>query len=257
MKKELHILILEDEQRAGEKLLGMAREHAPEATIVWERSVAGGIAFLQRHENVDLILSDIQLLDGDAFSIYETVKPKCPIIFCTAYDQYAMNAFKTNGIGYLLKPYTKEQFDEAWAKYERLFEQKEGISDQVMAALQSALTQRPQSYKSTFAVKKKDGVFLLKVEEVAYFQAQGDFVLAIDTKQGRHAINQSLSQIEAELDPSQFYQINRSEIVNAEHILKFNVYIKNRLAITLAQPNTTLHTSNNRGPAFRQWIENR
>ena len=145
--------------------------------------------------------------------------------------------------------------EEAWEKYQLLFSRKEGLSDQVVAALKTALEQPREQYKNSFAIKKKDGIFLLKVEEISYFQAQGDFVLAIDTKQGRHAINQSLAQVEQALNPKQFFQISRSEIVNVDQVLKFNAYIKNRVAITLSQPNTTLYTSNNRGPAFRQWIE--
>ncbi|MEE9362727.1 MAG: LytTR family DNA-binding domain-containing protein [Cellulophaga sp.] len=113
-----------------------------------------------------------------------------------------------------------------------------------------------ENYKKTFLVKKRDGVSILKIDNICYFQAQGDFVLAIDFNDRKHILNESLTQIEHLLNPSNFFRINRSEIISRISILKYNQYIKNRLALTLTDLKITLYTSNSRTPEFRNWIEN-
>ncbi|MCE7993481.1 MAG: response regulator transcription factor [Roseivirga sp.] len=256
--KDLKILVLEDEQRAGEKLLDLIDEMAGDALTDWKRSVAEGIDYLKTHQP-DLIFSDIELLDGSSFEIYDRIKPRCPIIFCTAYDKFYLEAFNTNGIAYLLKPYTREQVMEAWQKYQLLFEQNIAPEPAISPALLrefKTLINREQQYKRTFTVKKRDGVFLLKVDEIAYFQAQGDFVVGIDRLGKKHILNYSLSAIEEAIDPKQFFRINRSEIVNIDSILKYDAYTKNRLVITLGRPAVNLYTTNSRTPEFRSWVEN-
>lgn len=264
MNNQLNILLLEDEQRAGQKLMDLIKEVQPLSNVSWERTVADGMKFLETTDSLDLIFSDIELLDGNAFQIYERIRPTCPIIFCTAYDRYYTNAFNANGIAYLLKPYSKEMFLQAWEKYKLLFGDKNQtispptpsvLSAELLSKMQSLMEGQQKNYKSTFSVKKPEGVFLLKTENVAYFQAQGDFVLAFDNKNNKHIINYSLSKIEGYINPKRFFRINRSEIVNINSILKYNSYTKNRLAISLSQPNTVLYTTNSRTPDFRNWIE--
>ncbi len=256
--KPMNILVLEDEQRAGEKLLDIIAQIVPEARVDWKRSVAEGVDFLKSGQP-DIIFSDIELLDGNAFQVYDEVKPRCPIIFCTAYDKFYVEAFNTNGIAYLLKPYTREQVMEAWEKYRLLFEKETmtepAISPSLLNEFKSLLN-REQQYKRTFTVKKRDGVFLLKADEVAYFQAQGDFVEGIDRLGKKHILNYSLTAIEEAIDPRQFFRINRSEIVNMDSILKYDAYTKNRLVITLGRPAINLYTTNSRTPEFRSWVEN-
>ena len=109
--------------------------------------------------------------------------------------------------------------------------------------------------KATFSVKKRDGVILLKVEQVIYFKAQGDFVLAIDRNSRKHIINDSLRNIVSQLSEKEFFQINRGEIVNFNYIEKYDAYIKNRLGIKILNSAETLYTSNSRTPSFRTWIE--
>lgn len=258
MEKQRNILIIEDEQRAGEKLIGLIENVDANSKVNWMRSVQDSVDFLRREsKNIDIILSDIELLDGNSFQIFERITPNCPIIFCTAYDQFYVDAFKTNGIAYLLKPYTKEQFLEAWKKYLALFEKDSSytISHDLIANVRSLISKQDRQYKNTFTVKKRSGVYLLKVDDVAYFQAQGDFVLAIDRDNTKHILNYSLAAIEELIDPKKFFQINRSEIVNFDCIVKYSPYTKNRLAITLSTPAIDLYTSNSRTPDFRIWIE--
>ena len=255
--KSMKILVLEDEQRAGEKLLDIIAQTVSNATVDWKRSVVEGVNYLKSN-SPDVIFSDIELLDGNAFEIYDQVKPQCPIIFCTAYDRFYVEAFNTNGIAYLLKPYTREHVAEAWEKYQLLFEKETKADASISPSLLSefkSLLNREQHYKRTFTVKKRDGVFLLKVDEVAYFKAQGDFVEGIDRLGKKHILNYSLTAIEEAIDPRQFFRINRSEIVNIDSILKYDAYTKNRLIITLGRPAVNLYTTNSRTPEFRSWVE--
>lgn len=109
--------------------------------------------------------------------------------------------------------------------------------------------------RCTFSVRKRDGVFLLKIEDIIYFQAQGDFVLAIDKDSRKHMLNDSLRNISSQVCRKEFFQINRSEIVNFNYIEKYDAYIKNRLGIKIVNSPETLYTSNSRTPNFRNWIE--
>ncbi len=257
MNSDLEILVLEDEQRAGEKLIDLIEKVCPSGKVVWKRSVEDGISYLTQNSGLDLIFSDIELLDGNAFNIYESIRPKCPIIFCTAYNKYFVEAFQTNGIAYILKPYTEDQFNKAWEKYLLLFDSKneKSVSEDVMQQIKTLVEQPSKSYKNRFTVKKNNGVFLLNIANVSYFQAQGDFVLAFDKKGSKHILNQSLSSIDDAIDPKKFFRINRSEIINIDVIVKFDAYTKNRLAISLAEPAPKLYTSNSRSPEFRSWLE--
>ena len=257
MDKALNILVLEDEQGAGEKLIDMIRSEAPHAKLEWKRSILEGRIFIQEHPELDLIYSDIELLDGNVFSLFEEITPACPLIFCTAYNQYFLDAFRTNGIAYLLKPYSREQFGESWQKYQQLFGKKEAKADfhESIEQLKTALSQQQKNYKSTFTVKKKEGVFILRVEEVLFFQSQGDFVLAIDQAGKKHILNHTLQKLEDLLDPYAFFRINRSEILPFASIQHFSPYTKNRLAINLRGSQEVLYTSNSRSPKFREWVE--
>lgn len=256
----MNILIIEDEQRAGEKLQDLVSKHIKSIEyITWLRSVEDSLVHLKNGEAPDLIFSDIELLDGSSFEIYQQVTPPCPIIFCTAYNQYFLEAFKTNGIAYLLKPFTEDEFLEALEKYQSLFKTKEpnpsAVNNALLKQLQGLVQQTPKRFKQTFTVKKPTGVFLLSVQDVTYFQAQGDFVFAFDNKGQKHILNHSLAHIEEQVDPEYFFRINRSELLHFHAIEKYYAYIKNRLEVSLKDGQTTLYTSNSRTAEFRSWIE--
>ncbi len=243
------ILILEDERPAATRLLAMVRKRYPEASLTWYRSAAEARPDLSEHRRFDLILSDIELLDGPVFPLFREFEPACPIIFCTAYDHYYVEAFLTTGIAYLLKPYSKEAVEAAFAKFERLFG-----ADPSNEALHTFLRKQ---YKNSYAVKHHAGTYLLPVETITCFRAQGDFVEAYDQAGKRHFLNTTLRQIGQEVDPRQFYRINRSEILAFSAIDHVTPHTKNRLAILLTDGQTVLYTSNARSPGFRAWLEGR
>lgn len=112
-----------------------------------------------------------------------------------------------------------------------------------------------RSFKKTLVVKKRNGIFILKVEDILYFQAQGDFVFAFDNSNNKHIVNESLKTIREQVSEDLFFQINRSELVNFNYIAKFNSFTKNRLEISLSNSNSLVYTSNSRTPEFRLWVE--
>lgn len=254
----MNILILEDEIPAYHKLVDMIHTRMPNANVLgWARSIAEANLLLKKGETLDLIFSDIELLDGHSFQVFETHKTACPIIFCTAFDQFLLKAFQGNGIAYLLKPYSIEDFNEAIEKYKTLFtkEKKNGISSAVMEELRTVLHQDRHAYKSRFTVKKRDGIKLLDTADIVYFEANGDFCMAIDHKGAKHALSFTLGDVARKLNPKQFFRLNRSQIVHIAFIEKVEAYSKNKLSVQLKTKSNNLMTSGSRTAEFRAWLE--
>lgn len=239
-----YILILEDEQQAGEKLHRYVQRAFPQATVRWERSVRAARKVLRASTAPDLIVSDIELLDGSVFALFAETPAPCPIIFCSAYDAYLLQAFQTNGIGFILKPYAWDDFRAAIEKYHRLFPAE--LSQQIEA--------ERRGVKTKIEVRHKGKTHLLDLHTVRLFRARGDFVLAWDSGGRQYVINDSLKNVASILDPRQFFRINRSEIIAFSAIAHFAPHTKNRLAITLTDTEETVYTSNSRTPAFRTWL---
>ncbi|MEL6865415.1 MAG: LytTR family DNA-binding domain-containing protein [Bacteroidota bacterium] len=255
----MNILIFEDEIPAHEKLLGFIHAEIEEAQIIgWARSIQEARLLLQRKQQPDLIFSDIELLDGVSFKVFEEIKVTCPIIFCTAFDQYVLQAFKTNGIAYLLKPYNLDNFREAFDKYRLLFnkqEEQQQLDDQVLKELKDLLHASEKSYKQRFIIKKKEGIKLIETREIMCFEANGDFCFAYDAKGHKHVINQGLSQVEEKINPGKFFRINRSQIINIDFVEKIEPHFKNKLSVKMNHLPETLLTSANKTPEFRKWLE--
>lgn len=254
----MQILILEDELPAYHKLIGFIQSEIPESTIQWARSVEEAKLLLEKGKAPTLIFSDIELLDGVSFEVFEEVKVDCPIIFCTGFDQYVLKAFQTNGIAYLLKPYTLENFQEAYAKYKMLFVKEEvekTIDQRVIKELKAILHNDKKAYKQRFTFKKKDGIMIIDTKDIACFEANGDFSMAVDEKGYRHPINFTLTDLEEKVDPTLFYRINRSQIINVNFIEKIESHFKNRLSVKMTYGGEPMISSSGKTPDFRKWLD--
>ncbi|MBX0291191.1 LytTR family DNA-binding domain-containing protein [Hymenobacter sp. HSC-4F20] len=260
----MNILILEDEEVAARQTLQFLEQaglvsSAPPVL----RSVKKALVWLQSNPMPELILSDIELLDGNVFSLYEQFRVTCPIIFTTAYDQFLLPAFRGNGIAYLLKPYTYEQFREALHKYHLLRENfvpavpaTPGLSPEVVRELSLALRQTTQpQYKQRFSVRMRNGLYVLQVEDVAYVQADEGVTFAVDVAGNRFPLTGTLTELERQLDPTRFGRLNRSELVNIAFVEKVEPYFNNRLVVKLRGSEVTLTTSAAQTPEFRRWLE--
>jgi DNA-binding LytR/AlgR family response regulator len=254
----IKVLIIEDEIPARKKLKRFINELETTIDIVEEiDTVEAAIDFLKNKE-VDLIFSDIELLDGNAFEIYKTIPVNCPIIFTTAYDQFWMNAFESNGIEYLLKPFSKERFQKAWNKFVllRKIPSQENI---LLSKLQQLLDNNLPAiqFKKRFTVNAHQGIYFLDIESITFFEANEGVVFAFDNSGKKHLINETtLKDVEAQLSPLDFFRINRSELINKKHLEKIERYNKNTLAVKLKGQERYLKTSQNTTAAFREWIKN-
>ena len=253
----MNILILEDEIPAYKKLVSYLENSFDENTHHdWARSNKDGKALLLEN-SYDLIISDIQLLDGISFDLFNEVDFDCPIIFCSAYDDYLFQAFDTNGIAYILKPYTQSDLNKAIEKYEALFKQGNYnmLNSATLSALKLALKDEDISYKKRFVIKKAKGIQLLTVLDIALIEASGDFCIATDASKNRHTISQTISSIYNQVNPKKFFRINRSELVNIDYIENIESYFKNRLLITVKGVKEKVMTSSSNTAEFRKWLE--
>lgn len=252
------LLILEDEIPAYQKLLSHLKTFFDdEITSHWARSIAEGKTLLASN-SYDLILSDIKLLDGISFDLFNEVEVTCPIIFCSAYDDYLFQAFNTNGIAYILKPYTNADFKKALEKYQSLFKQGEydsKLSSDTFNALKLALKEDQNNYKKRFVIKRSNGIQLLNTSDISMIEASGDFCIATDQEGKRHPISQTIGSIVQQLPPKKFFKINRSEIVHIEFIEQIESHFKNRLLITVKGCKEKAMTSTSTTSDFRKWLE--
>lgn len=254
----MNILILEDEIPAYQKLQKCLNSFFDEKiTQDWARSISDGEKLLKEN-SYNFILSDIQLLDGISFDLFDKIEIDCPIIFCSAHDEYLFQAFNTNGIAYILKPYSQEDFNKAIQKYQSLFKQGNynSLDSTTINALKSALQEENTNYKKRFVIKKTTGIHLLNAEDIALITASGDFCLIIDNLGKRHTISQNLGNTLQQLNPKKFFKINRSEIVNIDFIDKIESHFKNRLLISIKNYQEKVMTSTATTSDFRKWLEN-
>lgn len=250
----MNIIIIEDESRAANRLERMLLEIQPDINVVAKiETVEESIAFLETATNLDLIFSDIQLADGLCFEIYEKVKVSCPIIFTTAFDQYAIKAFKTNGIGYLLKPVDEDELKKAITKAKSLT--KNTALDEIML-LANTLKGQTKSYKSRFMVKIGDKINSITTEEILTFYSleKSTFIL---TKAGRkYIVDYSLEYLEGILDPNVFYRINRKYIISIDACKNIISYSNSRLRIQLdALKDEDVIVSRERVQQFKSWLD--
>lgn len=253
----IKILILEDEIPARKKLKRFLSELDVQIKIVAEiDTVAMGVSFM-RNNSVDLIFSDIELLDGNSFEIFDQVSILCPIIFTTAYDQFWMNAFESNGVDYLLKPFSQERFQKSWDKFLKLrnstFEDLNAIANLTKIIQNNFLEKQ---YKKRFIINTSHKIYFLETENILLFEAKDGVVIAYDNKHKKHLLTEStLKEIEEQINPVNFFRINRSELIHKTYIEKIERYDKNTLSIKLIGHETYLKTSQSNTALFREWIE--
>lgn len=264
----MQVVLIEDEEWAARQTTSLLLDHAPTAQVVAVlKSVETALAWFADHPMPDLIFSDIELLDGNVFGLYTRFTITCPIIFTTAYDQFLLQAFQTNGIAYLLKPFDAAQFNLALDKYTALhanFTQvgagapaplTSGLSETVVQELSWALQHNSRSYKRRFSVRKRNSLYILAVDDVMYLQADEGVVFAIDKQAARFPLTGTLTELEEQLDPTQFFRINRSELVNIQYVDRVEAYSKNRLAVKMKNNGLELISSTSHTPEFRKWLD--
>ena len=251
----MNCVIIEDEKPAAEKLLSLlALGEQPVFVEVVLGSVKEAISWLQEHPAPELIFMDIELSDGLSFKIFEEINVECPVIFTTAYDEYWQEAFEHNSIDYLLKPVKPEKLEAALNKYQKLKQHFTGYK--ALASWPSQSTQTSQSgYKKRFLVKRGTDYISIKTEEVAYFYATHKLVCMVDSSGQKFIMDQSLADIEAQVDPTSFYRVNRKYLVNMSAIKRIKAYPKSKLLLEISPLVTEdIIISQENAAAFKQWM---
>lgn len=229
----LKVLIIEDETPAAEKLERYLQKYSAGIKILDKlTSVEEATTWLRAHqEDVDVIFMDIQLKDGQSFQIFRNVKIIKPVIFITAYDEYALDAFKVNGVDYLLKPVTFTDLSSSLQKLESLGEQlrwNDAKAEKVVAVFD----QPAKAFKNRFMVKLGDHIKSITSDQISIFFADGRDVYLITNQLRKFIIDYTLESLEEIVDPKVFFRTNRSYIVNIAAIQDVVVYSNSRLKIT-------------------------
>lgn len=250
----MNILIIEDEKLASDKLEKALLEVEPKANILATlQTVSASVEWLSANPHPDLIFTDVRLLDGLCFDIFEQVKIEKPVVFTTAYDHFALRAFQVNSLDYLLKPVVKDKLKLTIEKYKTLASKNAPIDYQEVVKL---LKNPSTEYKSRFMVRLGQKIVALSADKIAYFFSENKltFIVAKDGK--RYPIDQPLEELVDLLDPKMFFRINRQYIVTFESIGEIHPYFKGRISLIL-NPKTDEEViiSAERTPEFKKWID--
>jgi len=254
----MKIGIIEDEPIAAKRLTSLLKEIDPMIEIDFiVDSISSVVQKFTNESAIDLLFSDIELLDGNVFSAFEKVDIPCPIIFTTAYDHFLMEAFNSKGIGYLLKPFEKSALAAALNKFHQLKDRFSPIQADILSLLQSSLSDNTkQSFKSRFTIKRHDGIELLKVENISYFRLELSGLQAFDNQSKSYPLSDdNLSKLELQLNPQHFFRLNRHEMVAIDAIEKITPLGKDRLEVSVKSGKQLLTCSASRTPSFKQWLD--
>lgn len=252
----MKVLLIEDENLAAGRVQDILTGIDNTIAVVGHlKSVESSIQWLQSNPAPDLILSDIRLLDGLCFEIFETVSVDAPVIFTTAFDQYAIKAFEVNSIDYLLKPIQAEKLKIALEKASR--RTKENATPSIPYADLAKLLQTAQKqYKSRFMIRLGQKIVAVPTEKIAYFFSESKLTYIVTYDQKKYPIDQALDELTDILDPSIFFRINRQFIITFQSIAEIHPYFKGRMKLNLT-PATTEEVviSSERTPDFKKWID--
>lgn len=251
----MNILIIEDELSAAKRLHKLVSELRPHAHILDSLdTVEASLDWLNKHAAPDLILLDIHLADGSSFEILQQHPLDTPIIFTTAYDEYALQAFKVNSIDYLLKPIKRGELDQALAKYEKQIgtPTAQAVDYQALA---KAMQAEQMQYQKRIVLRFRQSIKAIEIDEIAYFFIESRVCLLRTFEGKTYPVDFNLDELEEKLDPQRFFRANRQCIVSIEGIGKMHTYSKSRIKIELKPPaDFETVVSSERSARFKKWL---
>ncbi|MCU0395424.1 MAG: LytTR family DNA-binding domain-containing protein [Chitinophagaceae bacterium] len=249
----MEIWIIEDELPAARRMAKLLEQ--ADATIritATYATVADTVAALQLHQP-DLMVMDIHLADGISFHVFRQAQVQCPVIFTTAYDEYAIEAFKLNSVDYLLKPVKEEELSAALDKYKRIHARPATLP---IEQLMQSLGKPAKSYKQRFVVRYGEHLKTVETTAAAYFYTENKATFLVTRDNKRYIVDYPMDQLEGLLDPKRFFRINRQFIIAVDAIAEMLTWTKARVLVKL-EPPTKLDTivSSERAAAFKQWLD--
>lgn len=249
----MNVLIIEDEKHNADRLIRLLHScheniivHGPLSSVAEIRS------FFQNDVNIDLIFSDIRLTDGLSFDAFIDIPDTIPVIFTTAYDEYALKAFNYNGIAYLLKPIDKEELAQAVRKSKKLFSPAAKEISEIFRMLHD----RDKAYRQRFLVVEKDGYTTVPVSEISYISTDSGVVRLFTKKGKQYPLDMTLDDIEAQLDPMCFFRATRQQIVNITSVKRISNWFNRKIKIIILEyPDTEIVVGKEKVTRFKQWLD--
>ncbi len=251
----MKVLIIEDEPQAAQRIEKLIQKIIPLASILAKLdTVKNSVAWLKSNQTPDLILMDIQLADGISFSIFDQCEVKSPVIFTTAYDEYALKAFKVNSIDYILKPIDETELRAAVKKLQELTTSIQ--PDKMLESIGHAMQMLTKKYKERFMIKVGEHLKSIETDEILFFFSLEKTTFA-QTKDGRkHILDFTLDQLENLLSPENHFRINRKYIINAKSIQDMVSYTNSRLKLTLkTSDDNEIIVARERVQEFKDWLD--
>lgn len=248
----MRLVIVEDEPLAREKLAAHLRAAAPEARIVaMLASVSEAVEWFRLHPPPDLLFCDVLLSDGLSFEIFRAAPVRCPVVFTTAFDEYMLEAFQSNGIDYLLKPVRQSQVAHALGKFRALAAH---FNEDYAARLRN-VTHHNAKRRDRFLVRKGVGFRVVRTADIAYFYTEDKLVFLMTRAGQRHLVDMPLAAIEQELESQSFFRANRAWLVHVEAVERISPYGKGKFVLELT-PGTRepVVVSQERAAACKSWL---
>lgn len=253
----MKIIIIEDEIKAAKSLANLISKLRPATKVMAHlQSIEGAIDYLSHNEMPDLIFMDIQLSDGLCFEIFKAVKIHCPIVFCTAYGEYTMDAIKANGIDYLLKPFSKEDLNDAFEKVDNF---KNFFQQNTQPDLDGLLKRIGlDEGKKSFLVFKNNKYTTIQTDQIAFIYIRNDSSTIMTFQEQEYSIVHSMDQIQGMLSPKQFFRLNRQYLINFSAVKEVEHYFDRKLFVKLVIPSPDkLLIGKEKTSNFLSWLENR
>jgi DNA-binding LytR/AlgR family response regulator len=249
----MKVVIIEDERLTAEDLKQTIRQADASVEIVAiVKSVSEGLAWFKVNPSPDLIFSDIQLGDGLSFEILSNLR--VPVIFCTAYDEYALNAFKANGIDYILKPFTTASVTAALQKFKNLTQVKQEEITRQYESIKRLFLDAKTTKASSLLIHYKDTIFPVKMEEIALFHLENDIVSLLTFDKTTHYPGKSLEELE-DIVGDDFFRVNRQYLVNRKAILNASSLFSRKLSLSVSVPiKESITISKEKAPLFLKWL---
>lgn len=251
----MKVVIIEDETLASERLKKMILSYDKDIDIIAElESVEESVEWFRENSHPDLIFLDIHLEDDLSFAIFEKVEISSPIIFTTAFDEYAIKAFKLKSIDYLLKPIVQEELNAALKKYREMTSNVHSTKE--FHKLYDLIVKKDQGYRERFSVKVGQKIRTFAVSDVSYFVSEAGFTTACLKDKKNYYIDLSLDALAKELDPARFFRINRKMLVALDAIKEVHIMSTNRLKLDLEpKPEEAALVSIDKVTPFKKWLE--
>ncbi len=254
----MNILIIEDEELAYKNLVKLIHEYDRTIHVLaWTTTVKSSIEWLANNPGPDLIFVDIHLPDASAFEIFRKTELNIPVIFITAYDKYAIEAFEVNSVDYLLKPIKIDRLSKSIDKYK--LTRGNSLNQTLIIQLQKQINQLSSAAKESkqrFLTKSGDKFSYIETKNIAYFFADGNIIYAVTKNNNKSIIDYSLESLEIKLNPNEFFRVNRKYIIHISSICNVTKYFHSRLKIIInPSPKEDILISRIKVPIFLDWME--